>query len=111
MKKMMTVIIGIVLTANTVFTYTKSTHMVKMRDGINLETDVYLPEGLDSTSVPAVLIRTPYGRERQKPELIAAFTDSSSYALVIQDTRGQHSSEGIDSVFLDDAWGDKKDGY
>jgi len=85
--------------------------MVRMRDGVALATDVYLPEGTDHDCGPAVLIRTPYGKERQKSELIAMFTDSSDYVLVIQDTRGQHSSEGIDSVFLDDAWGEKQDGY
>lgn len=35
---------------------------VPMRDGIHLSTDVYVPAGLNE-KVPAVLIRTPYGKE------------------------------------------------
>ena len=38
----------------------KTSHMVAMRDGVRLATDVYLPPGV-AEPVPAILVRTPYG--------------------------------------------------
>lgn len=35
-------------------------HMVRMRDGVRLATDVYLPD--DWTGGPAILIRLPYDK-------------------------------------------------
>lgn len=35
---------------------------IPMRDGIKLATDIYLPKGIREP-VPAVLVRTPYGKE------------------------------------------------
>ena len=36
-------------------------HMVRMRDGVRLATDVYLPDGLDGAT-EAVLVRLPYDK-------------------------------------------------
>ncbi|QTD42754.1 CocE/NonD family hydrolase [Sporosarcina sp. Te-1] len=64
---------------------------VKMRDGIHLATDVWLPEGADD-AVPAIFIRTPYGKlmyEKMYTHFI-----QRGYGVVIQDTRGRQDSEG-----------------
>ena len=98
--------------------------MVPMRDGVRLNTFVFLPKH-GGPRFPVILQRTPYG---------IALPDSSSktdchngwlpdpaqplrgsilrgwrqiidhgYACVYQDTRGRHGSEGEDRVYADDA--------
>lgn len=67
--------------------------MVKMRDGVSLATEVWLPSDLPQGSrVPAILVRTPYGRFRFG-EVELRFVQRG-YALVSQDTRGREDSEG-----------------
>lgn len=67
---------------------------MKMRDGVILRSDIYRPD--DSQKHPAIVVRTPYGKERSAfsdylPPIEAAF---AGYAVVIQDTRGRFASEG-----------------
>ncbi len=94
------------------------TFLVAMRDGIRLATDVYLPDG--AGPFPVVLERTPYGREdTSRSEVtaadataasraeIAAYFTAHGYAVVYQDTRGRHGSEGIFVKYLSDG----EDGY
>ncbi|MEY8524886.1 CocE/NonD family hydrolase [Lachnospiraceae bacterium 38-10] len=64
---------------------------VPMRDGVKLSTDVYLPGGIGET-VPAVLVRTPYGKE-DGCEVYYRYVQRG-YAVVIQDVRGRNLSEG-----------------
>ncbi|MBT5666858.1 MAG: CocE/NonD family hydrolase, partial [Rhodospirillaceae bacterium] len=107
--------------------------MVAMRDGVRLNTFVYLPAvnsaGDASSSHPVILQRTPYGIAMGQS---AAMTDpvtgwlpdpdqpmrgsllrgwkaivEHGYAAVYQDTRGRYASEGEDRVYADDA----NDGY
>lgn len=102
------VFLAVAAPSGDVFSMERDTHLVPMRDGIQLATDVYLP----STRVPAptVLIRTPYGKGSL--ELAAdIICDGLGYALVIQDTRGQGDSGGVDDTFLSDGWGDNQDGF
>jgi hypothetical protein len=48
-----------------------STHMVAMRDGIGLATDVHMPDG--TGPFPVIMERTPYGRhETSRSEITAA---------------------------------------
>ncbi len=68
---------------------------VPMRDGVALRADVYRPDGADP--VPAVVSRTPYDRSFNltppaglDPETAA----EAGFAVVIQDVRGQHGSDG-----------------
>lgn len=68
----------------------KETHMIAMRDGIRLATDVYLPDTADK--VPTVLIRTPYGKN-VGPSMYYKYV-CRGYAVVVQDTRGREDSEG-----------------
>lgn len=90
-----------------------TTLMVAMRDGTRLASDIYRPA--QSWPFPVVLERTPYGRDQtSRSELTAAspkpmgraalaklFTDHG-YAVVFQDTRGRHASEGRFIKYLSD---------
>ena len=83
------------------------TVMVPMRDGVELETDYYLPAGCDGP-YPAILARSVYGRE-----MGPAWAEQVlplGMALVIQDTRGRGGSGGEDRAFADDGWGERQDG-
>ena len=89
------------------------TKMVAMRDGVKLATDLHLPDGVGP--FPVILERTPYGRdETSRSEVIAAeaqptarsdfarYFTRQGYAVVYQDTRGRHGSEGRFVKYLSD---------
>ncbi|HXQ52638.1 MAG TPA: CocE/NonD family hydrolase [Stellaceae bacterium] len=98
--------------------------MVAMRDGVRLNTFVFLPAG-GGPRYPVILQRTPYGIAAAdapaKNDPARAWVPSESepmrgsilrgwrnivahgYAAVYQDTRGRHGSEGEDRVYADDA--------
>lgn len=69
--------------------------MVPMRDGVNLATNIYLPEG--DGPWPVVLTRTPYDKNRARRS--ADLYNENGYALVSQDVRGRYESEGIYQPF------------
>ncbi|RDY27889.1 CocE/NonD family hydrolase [Romboutsia weinsteinii] len=68
------------------------TYMVKMRDGISLSTDVFLPINVEE-NIPTILIRTPYGKELIHSTYYKYI--QRGYAVVIQDVRGRNLSEGV----------------
>lgn len=74
---------------------------VRCRDGVRLATDVYLP-GARSARVPAVLVRTPYGKDAPDSLLpfIAARLAGAGYAVVVQDVRGRGASGGVAVPFV-----------
>ncbi|HXF41060.1 MAG TPA: CocE/NonD family hydrolase, partial [Blastocatellia bacterium] len=72
--------------------------MVPMRDGVKLATSVYLPQG--NGPWPAVLVRTPYGKELQATG--NSVWTNREYALIVQDTRGRFKSEGEYRPFMTD---------
>lgn len=74
-------------------------HMVEMRDGVHLATDVYVPIRLLNPH-GSVLIRTPY--DKNLIRLIGTLWAREGWPIIIQDTRGRFRSEGIDTVFRDD---------
>jgi len=98
--------------------------MVAMRDGVRLNTFVFLPAEY-GPRWPVILHRTPYGiaaaDARDKFDCGKAWLPSAAepmrgsilrgwrnivahgYAAVYQDTRGRHGSEGEDRVYADDA--------
>ncbi len=97
--------------------------MVPMRDGIRLNTFVFLPDG-GGPRYPVILQRTPYGIAAEGatptdcnrgwlPSAAEPFRGSllrgwqrivaRGYAAVYQDTRGRNGSEGEDRVYADDA--------
>ncbi|MCA9100422.1 MAG: CocE/NonD family hydrolase [Planctomycetales bacterium] len=85
------------------------THMVPMKDGIRLATDVYLPPGAEPP-FPTILARSPYGRG-QGEGVARRFCDRG-YAFVLQDLRGRFGSEGDDVViFGNDGWREHTDGH
>lgn len=82
----------------------KTSYMLPMTDGTQLATDVYLPNG--EGPWPAVLHRTTYGRS-----IDWTTWNDNGYACVVQDIRGCNDSEGLFRIFLDDGWGENRDGY
>ena len=95
--------------------------MVPMRDGIRLATDIYLPRRRASGArLPAILERTPYDKqapsrselrvgasEPMTRETVAAYFVRHGYAVVYQDCRGRHKSEGSFAKYVDEG----PDGY
>jgi uncharacterized protein len=91
--------------------YDKQTVMMPMRDGVRLATDIYKPS-IPLDKLPCILVRTPYGKKSGMDSwMLALLTDVMQYAVAVQDTRGRHASEGVDSVYFSDGWGVRRDGY
>ena len=67
---------------------------VTMRDGTVLRANVYRPA--DGGSYPAVVERTPYGKDASRPSATIDGVRSAAMGLVVvvQDVRGQGRSEG-----------------
>ncbi len=63
-----------------------------MRDGARLSTNVFRPG--QRGRLPAILIRTPYGKGADLPATYQSFV-THGYAVVIQDVRGRYASEGV----------------
>jgi hypothetical protein len=85
--------------------------MVPMRDGVRLATDLYRPKDVTST-VPTILIRTPYNKSANpNGDAAAMFFASHGYGVVVQDVRGKFASEGQFRVYEGDMtdWSDAFD--
>ncbi len=102
--------------------------MLPMRDGVRLNTFVFLPER-GEPRYPVIVQRTPYGITSPEGQSVTDCTKGwlpdakaplrgsllrgwreivrRGYAAVYQDTRGRYGSEGVDHVYGDDAF----DGY
>ena len=66
-----------------------------MRDGVVLRADAYLPDA--DRPAPAILCRTPYDRSFPLTPVAAIDPEHATeagFALVCQDVRGQHGSDG-----------------
>jgi len=61
-----------------------------MRDGVTLRADVYLPS--NSPKSPVILIRTPYGKNREQDDAI--YFSPRGYAVAVIDVRGRNDSDG-----------------
>lgn len=67
---------------------------VAMRDGIELATDVYLPDGTDST-FPTLLVRDMYTNgSTALRQSYAHWATENGYAFVFQCVRGRYDSDG-----------------
>jgi putative CocE/NonD family hydrolase len=76
--------------------------MVRMRDGIRLATDLYRPasEGeLVPGRYPTIVCITPYDKTERRYTEIADFFVPYGYAVVLQDLRDRHRSEGTKEYF------------
>jgi len=71
--------------------------MVAMRDGTSLAMDVYRP-ALNGAAAPgrfpALVERTPYGKEAPRFVVQARFFAEHGYVVLIQDVRGRGGSQG-----------------
>lgn len=84
------------------------THMVAMRDGVNLATDVYVPDG--EGPWPVIFLRFPYNKALGAG--VGPDANGRGYVFVAQDTRGRFASEGENLPFDADGHADGKwDGY
>jgi putative CocE/NonD family hydrolase len=74
-----------------------------LRDGTLLRADIWRPAG--GAPVPAVLVRTPYGKESEVPsgELDPATAVAAGFAVVVQDVRGMGTSGGSFEPFVNEA--------
>ena len=77
----------------------------RMRDGVVLRADAYRPEG--QGRVPAILVRTPYGKNGHRGQAFVAGAVARGYAVVVQDVRGRYSSDGEFDPYRQDG----RDGY
>jgi putative CocE/NonD family hydrolase len=74
---------------------------VKMRDGIYLSTDIYLPDA--PGKFPALLSRTPYSNNGAGAVESGKWYAERGYAYLAQDVRGKYDSEGKYTLFRDEA--------
>jgi uncharacterized protein len=82
---------------------------IPMRDGVELTTDIYLPNP-EAKNLPCILLRGPGGR--LAPSAIM-YTDlaKEGFVIAIQDTRSAIDLEGKTLPFYSDGWGKEQDGY
>src|SRR6516162_5915671 len=79
--------------------YTKEEHLIPMRDGIRLQTEIYIPKN-QKEKLPIVLSRTPYsagpyGKDHYKPSIgPSTLFAQENYIIAYQDVRGCFMSEG-----------------
>jgi putative CocE/NonD family hydrolase len=81
-------------TASPVFT--RAEHMIPMRDGVRLYTQVFTPTQA-AERLPILLSRTPYGTSDMTSEGLAGAVKElveDGYIIVFQDIRGRFKSEG-----------------
>jgi uncharacterized protein len=92
------------LSQPTMPTRTEKSVRVKMRDGVELVADIVRPA--DDAKHPAILERTPYGREILS-QLEGEWWAKRGYVHIVQDVRGRNDSDGEWSPFRNE----RKDGY
>jgi putative CocE/NonD family hydrolase len=88
--------------------------MVRMRDGVHLAVDVYRParDGeLVPGRYPTIVCMTPYDKTERRYVEIADFFVPHGYAVVLQDLRDRHRSEGSKTYFHSATPHTGEDGY
>ncbi|MCC6588706.1 MAG: CocE/NonD family hydrolase [Bryobacterales bacterium] len=83
----------------------ESNVIVPMRDGVKLYADVYRPDRVGK--FPVLIVRTPYGKQRDGMHETKIGFAQRGHAVVVQDTRGRYESEGAWDPFRNEAL----DGY
>ena len=74
---------------------------IEMRDGVNLYTDVYIPEG--EGPFPIILSRVPYGTKSDYilQPFYGEYFNERGYVYVSQNVRGKFGSEGIFTAYVE----------
>ena len=83
----------------------ESNVVVPMRDGVRLYADVYRPRR--AGRFPVLVVRTPYGKQRDGIHETKIQFAQRGYAVVVEDVRGRFESEGDWDPFRHEA----ADGY
>jgi uncharacterized protein len=79
---------------------------IPMRDGVVLRADIFRPPG--DGKFPVLILRTPYGRHTAVGSGgVHLKAVNRGYAVVIQDVRGRHASDGIFDPYRQEG----RDGY
>lgn len=78
---------------------------IAMRDGEKLYADIYRPQR--EGKFPVLVVRTPYGVQRDGMHETKIRFAQNGYVVVVQDTRGRYESDGKWEPFRDEA----QDGY
>src|SRR2546425_12990669 len=78
---------------------------VAMRDGVRLYADIYRPRR--DGKFPVLVVRTPYGVQRDGVHETKIRFAQRGYAVVVQDVRGRYQSDGKWEPFRNEA----QDGY
>ena len=88
--------------------------MVPMRDGVRLAFDVYRP-GLAGAFAegrhPAIMLHTPYDKATKRYTELADYFVPRGYAVVLQDMRDRHRSQGTKEYFHSATPHTGNDGY
>jgi len=74
---------------------------IPMRDGVRLAAKLFLPKA--EGKFPAILMRSPYGKEDTSELGDALFHVARGYVVVSQDCRGRGTSEGLWEPFVNEA--------
>ena len=88
--------------------------MVRMRDGIRLATDLHRPARDGEVApgrFPTIVCMTPYDKSERRYVEIADFFVPRGYAVVLQDMRDRHHSEGTKEYFHSATPHTGEDGY
>jgi uncharacterized protein len=65
---------------------------MRARDGVILRADVWKPQ--DDGRYPAILVRTPYGKDNGRKDSLLVAAIERGYVVVAQDVRGRYASDG-----------------
>ncbi len=82
--------------------------LIPMRDGTRLAADIFRPA--TPGRYPVLVERTGYNLQEMVYSSAEYFAHHG-YVYVAQDVRGRYGSEGEFRPFLDDGWGENRDGY
>ena len=100
MKNLMLIVLIISLTS-----CSKPKHLlnttIEMRDGVNLLTDIYIPEG--KGPFPIILSRVPYGTKSDYilQPFYGEYFNERGYVYVSQNVRGKFGSEGVFTAYVE----------
>ena len=95
----------LLLISLTIFSCTSNNQLdnvqIKMRDGVNLSTDIYIPEG--KGPFPIILSRVPYGSKSDYilQPFYGEYFNERGYVYVSQNVRGKFGSEGIFTAYVE----------